>query len=519
MVTAPHHLAAQSGLAVLRDGGNAIEATIAAASVIAVVYPHMNSIGGDGFWLIAPPEAPPIGIEGCGAAGGNVTPELYRRHGLAEIPNRGGLAANTPAGTLSGWNAALEMSAKYGGKLPLERLFRDAIHYAEEGFAVTRGQAELTAAKLDELREVPGFRDSFLVAGRPPERGTIFRQPRLGATFRQLMRDGIDSFYRGTLARSIAADLARAGSPLTLADLAAQRARLVSPLALELSCGTVFNMPPPTQGLASLLILGLFERLDVREADGFAYVHGLVEATKQAFLVRDRVAVDPAAGAGDPKEFLTAAALSQRAALIDRRRAAPWPGGGPPSDTIWIGAIDADGLAVSFIQSTYWEFGAGVVLAESGIVWQNRGSSFRLSPDRPNALVPARRPFHTLNPAFARLHDGRRLVYGTMGGDGQPQTQAAVFTRHVLFGQGLQEATSAPRWLLGRTWGAASTSLKLEAGFEPGLAAALAAAGHNVEAVPRFDSVFGHAGAVLRHAGGVFEGASDPRSDGCAAGW
>ena len=183
-------------------------------------------------------------------------------------------------------------------------------------------------------------------------------------------------------------------------------------------------------------------------------------------------------------------------------------------DTVWLGVTDHAGRAVSFIQSLYWEFGAGVVGRDTGVLWQNRGASFKLDPAAINALTPARRPFHTLNPAFARLKDGRQLVYGTMGGDGQPQTQAALFTRYAVFGHDLQAAISAPRWLLGRTWGAPSVRLKLEARWPERVVAALTAAGHPVEPVEAFSELVGHAGAIVRHADSALDGATDPRSDG-----
>ena len=240
---------------------------------------------------------------------------------------------------------------------------------------------------------------------------------------------------------------------MTLGDLEAHHAKLVEPLSVRLRNATLYNMTPPTQGLASLMILGLFDRLGVTQADGFAHIHGLVEATKRAFLVRDRYVTDPARMTVDPRDFLTGEALSDLAAKIDPARALPWPQSGPPADTIWMGAIDGTGRAVSFIQSIYWEFGSGVVAGDTGVLWQNRGSSFSLDRTAVNALAPGMRPFHTLNPALARFDDGRVMPYGTMGGEGQPQTQAAVFSRYGLLGQELQTAVTAPRWLLGRTWG------------------------------------------------------------------
>ena len=198
--------------------------------------------------------------------------------------------------------------------------------------------------------------------------------------------------------------------------------------------------------------------------------------------------------------------------------AAPWPASLEQGDTAWMGAIDASGNAVSFIQSVFWEFGSGVVLEETGVLWQNRGSSFSLRDGDPNRLAPGRRPFHTLNPAMAELADGRILAYGTMGGDGQPQTQAQIYSRHAGFGQDLGPAIAAPRFVLGRTWGDAGTNLKLEAGFEDGLEERLRAAGHDVETIPPLSDMMGHAGAVSTSPDGAFDGASDPRSDGRAMG-
>ena len=517
MVTAPHRLAAEAGLSVLRDGGNAIEAMVAAAAAIAVVYPHMNSIGGDGFWLIAAPGAAPVGIDACGAAGGAVDDALYAGH--KAVPARGPLAANTVAGTVSGWQAALDISAGWGGRLPVARLLEDAIGHAENGIAVSPNQAATTAAKRDELSAIHGFADTFLDAGAAPAPGSRFTNPRLARTLRRLAEDGLDGFYRGALARDIAAGLAAAGSPIAAADLAAHRARTVTPLSVRLAHGVAWNMPPPTQGLASLMILALFERLGVAEGEGFAHLHGLIEATKQAFLVRDAHVADPDHMEVDPESFLTNEALDERAARIDPARALPWPHAAAPGDTVWLGAVDGEGRAVSFIQSVYWEFGSGVVLDGTGIVWQNRGASFSLADGARNRLAPGRLPFHTLNPALALLDDGRTMVYGTMGGEGQPQTQAALFTRHVAFGQDLQAAVDAPRWLLGRTWGAETTTLKLESRFDAGLVKSLAAAGHAVETVGPYSDQMGHAGALVRHADGVIEGASDPRSDGGVAGF
>jgi gamma-glutamyltranspeptidase len=266
MVTAPHHLASQAGLQVLRDGGTAIEAAVTTAATLAVVYPHMTGIGGDGFWLIAAPGMEPVAIDACGATGAAVDLGLYRGQGLAEIPQRGPLAANSVAGTVSGWEAALRISAGWQAPLPLARLLRDAICYADEGFAVTASQSELTAAKRGDLVTVSGFADSFLPNGDAPAEGDIMRLPALGRTLRALAADGFDSFYRGALGRMIAAELRRAGSPLLADDLTSHQALVQAPLTVEAMGARLFNTPPPTQGLASLMILALFDRLKSRPA-------------------------------------------------------------------------------------------------------------------------------------------------------------------------------------------------------------------------------------------------------------
>ncbi|AML59102.1 Gamma-glutamyltranspeptidase [Serratia rubidaea] len=518
MAVTPHHLASQSALAVLREGGSAIEAMVAAAATVAVVYPHMNGLGGDGFWLIVPPDGEPLAIDASGAAGALAMPAAYAD--LTQIPHRGPRAALTVAGTVSGWDEALRVSAELCGRaLPLPRLLADAIDYAETGIPVTASQAAASAAKYAELCDLPGFAAAFLPDGAPPQAGSRFCQPALAATLRQLAQEGLDSFYRGPLAERLAAGMAQLEMPVTLADLQRHRARRTVPLRLQHRQGDVWNLAPPTQGLASLAILGISDRLAMAEADETETVHRLVESTKLAFGLRDAHITDPACLAGDSQALLEPAALQALAARVDERRAAPWGAGKGPGDTVWMGVIDNSGLAVSFIQSIYHEFGSGVVLPDSGIVWQNRGAAFSLDPTHLLALAPGKQPFHTLNPAAARLHDGRVMVYGSMGGDGQPQTQAALFTRYVLQNAPLQESISRPRWLLGRTWGQSSESLKLEGRFAPETIARLRALGHEVEVLADFTEAMGHAGAIVRHPDGLLEGAFDPRSNGSAAGF
>jgi oxamate amidohydrolase len=518
VVAAPHALAVETGRAILAEGGNALEAMVAMAASIAAVYPHMNHVGGDGFWLVAEPKGRVRAIMAAGAAGARATRDLYRDHDA--IPTRGPLAVLTVPGAVGGWMLALEAAKAFGGKLPLDVLLRPAIKQAGDGYEVSRSQIRLTREKLSELKDVPGFAATFLTReGTPPPAGTMIRQAALAATLEHMAHAGLDDFYRGDVGREIAADLDRIGSPVTRDDLTRYRASLAEPLNVILEPGAVFNTPPPTQGLASLLILALYQRLRVAEAESFEFAHGLIEATKKAFSVRDRVVTDPARVPGSPERFFDAKLLDAEAMKIDRKKAARWPVPHGEGDTVWMGAADASGLVVSYIQSLYWEFGSGCVLPKTGVLMQNRGASFSLERQALNALAPGRLPFHTLNPALAVLADGRVMAYGTMGGDGQPQTQAMIFARHVLYRQPLDRAIDAPRWLLGRTWGSTVTNLRMESRFDDNLIDRLMSAGHDVAPLSEpYSDTMGHAGAVVLHPDGTLEGAHDPRADGGTAG-
>ncbi len=519
VVVAPHFLAVEAGRGVLAEGGNAIEAAIAAAAAIVPAYPHMNHIGGDGFWIIREPSGRVRYIEACGYAGAKATRALYAEHGCKTIPPRGPLAALTVPGAAGGWMLACDAAKAAGGRMPLSRLLEPAIAIAGQGSPVSRSLSWRLAYERATDIAAPGFAEAFLVGGKPPKEGTLLSTGRLADTFERLAKAGLDDFYRGDVGREIAADLERIGSPVTRADLARYRAVLREPLSLKLKEGTVHTSPPPTQGLATLLILGIFERLSPAEAESFAYIHAILEATKRAFKIRDRVVTDFERLQEDPAAFLTPAALEREAKAIDPGKAAPWPDPAKKSDTIWLGAADASGLAVSYIQSLFWEFGSGCVLPATGILMQNRGLSFSLDPRSMNPLEPGRRPFHTLCPALAVLDDGRVFSFGTMGGEGQPQTLAAVYTRHVTYKVPIAEAIDRPRWLLGRTWGTEITNVRIESRFPPSVIAALKKAGHDIEVLAdAYYEIMGHAGGVSIGRKGDIEGAHDPRSDGGAAG-
>ena len=453
-VAAPHVAAAETGKAILAAGGNAIEAMIGMAATIAVVYPHMNAIGGDGFWLIREPGGKVRYIEACGPAGARATPERYRRLGHDTIPTRGPLAAVTIPGTIGGWALAHQLATHLGGRLPLSDLLRDAVKLGLDGYPHSPSAARTVPFEYEALKQAPGFAEAFLVDGKNPEAGTLCKAEKLAATLEHLGSAGLDDFYRGDIGREIAADMEAIEAGGTRADLEAYRAIWREPLALHLQGRTHYNAPPPTQGLASLILLGIFDRLGSARPESFEHIHGLIEASKRALAIRDYVCTDFEKLKHLPADFLTPKALQREADQISMGRAAIPPILPANGDTVWMGAIDASGLSVSFIQSIYWEYGSGCVLPRTGVLLQNRGSSFSLDPSSVNPLAPGRRPVHTLNPPLATFDDGRIVSYGSMGGDGQPQFQAQVFTR-MLLGEGVAAALDRPRFLFGKTWGSA----------------------------------------------------------------
>ena len=519
MVVAPHHLAAQAGLAVLREGGDAIEAMVATSAAAAVVAPHLCGLGGDAYWLIHEPGKPPMAIEAAGAAGRAVSPDLYRAARLAEIPARGPLAANTVAGLVSGWSSALAISRGWGGRLPLARLLEEAIRHARDGVPVSAGQAALLARDGGELLSQPGFGRVYLPGGRPPMAGTPMVQAALAKTLERLAAAGADDFYRGELAAVLAAELKAAGSPIAREDLADHWARLVEPLSVRLADATVYNLPPPTQGLTALMILGICDRLTATGAESAPHIHGLIEAAKHACRVRDLYLTDPFYMSVDAKDFLLPEVLDEVAAVIDPKSAQPWSDAGGHGESAWLGVVDGAGRLVSCMQSQNWGFGSGVALEHTGVVWHNRGIGFSLQPGAVNHLISGRKPAHTLCPALARFDDGRVMGFGGMSGEHQPQSQAALYARYARFGEGLQAAVSAPRWYLGRRHGGGGATLKIENRLAPETIAALGHSGHQIDLTEPFSDAMGHAGAIVHAPTSTLEGATDPRSDGIVAAW
>lgn len=517
MVGTAHHLATQSAMSILRDGGTAVEAVVAAAATIAVVCPNANSIGGDSFWLIIPPSGDPIVIEACGGAGSQANLEFYE--GLAKIPTKGPKAANTVAGAVGGWQEALDYVSECGyQRKSVSKLLADAIYYAEHGFPVSTSlEADLKVAKSEGWlsRESEKL---FMPNGTVPKAGDILYQKQLARTLKHLVENGLNSFYRGKLAKQIANDMIEVGMPITEEDLANYTPIRKQPLRLLHKYGELLNVPPPTQGLVSLSILGILDKLNIDGKNEGEFVHTTVEATKQAFDMRDQYITDPAYMKIDPNFLLSDKAISAMANNINAKASRPRNGVGE-SDTIWLGVMDDKGFSVSFIQSTYHIFGSGVVLPTTGILWHNRGIAFSLTKGHILEIKPGKKPFHTLNPAAARLNDGRVVVYGTRGGDGQPQTQAAIFHRYVIQNLPLQKSVSDPRWLYGTINRTNDDSLNLEDRFDEKTIKYLTDRGHKVVILPSYSTSVGNAGMLVRHPNGVMEGAYDPRENGSAAGF
>lgn len=511
--TAPHFAATQAGRAILESGGTAIEAMVAASASIAVNYPHMNGLGGDGFWLISEPNKAPVAINAAGVAAKSATLDAYAD--FSSIPSRGPKAALTMAGAVAGWSKALEISANWQATQDLSVLLNDAINDARQGIEVTQSLSDASHKTFDEMAHDTAFAQ-FLINGQALSKGQTIKLPLLANTFETLAAKGLDDFYHGEIANKLAADLAKAGSPIDLSDFKSYQAKIVEPISLKTSAGVLYNLPNPTQGIASLLILALYDKLKDKVTSELEHVHVLVECTKQAFLKRNELVTDPSRSPIDLAHLVSEQSINDMLANISLKQASPWPVAAKHGDTIWMGACDSEGRMVSYIQSLYWEFGSGIVSPSTGIVWNNRGTSFSLDPNDLQALAPGLQPFHTLNPAFAELVDGRRMSYGTMGGEGQPQTQAAVFTRFVYQDLALSEAVSKGRWLLGRTWGDTSHNLKIEDDLAQLLADDLAQMGHDIAIVAPCNELMGHAGAVVALNDTNTIAATDPRSDGSA---
>ena len=526
MVATPHLLATESGVAALRAGGNALDAAIAAAATIAVVYPHMNGLGGDNLWLIYDARSQRLrALTAVGRAARAASIEWYAARGIAgALPVRGGPAALTVPAAVDGWWQAHEYSrSRLGSPVGWAGLLADAIHYAREGFTASEGQRTPPPREPDLFgeRAAEVVRRGLWPLYHPDalRRGPL-RQLDLARTLEAVRDGGAEAFYRGDVARRLAAAAAAAGSPLAAEDLAEHRSSWTEPLQIPYAEGHVASTPPPTQGMSALAVLGMTEGFDLSSLLEADYIHLMVEATKLAFEDRDRHLTDPTFMRVPATDLLAPDRLRSRAGLISRERARrPQPAAPAGGDTIALVTADREGNAVSLIQSLYFTFGSGLMAGDTGVVLQNRGAFFSLDPGHVNALAPGKMTMHTLIPAMY-LEGGRpRFVYGTMGGEGQPQTQAAILTRRLFRRFAPQAAIEAPRWLYGRTWGTASRALSLEGRYSTELARTLQDRGHDVAMGGEWDDLFGHAHGIWIAPEGGFVGGSDPRADGGALGF
>ncbi|WP_428907966.1 gamma-glutamyltransferase [Niallia sp. Krafla_26] len=533
MITTPHYLASQAGLKVLQEGGNAVEAAIAASATISVVYPHMNGIGGDNFWLVYHAKTQELkALNSSGRSGQQASISFYRSQGYTKIPTRGAMAANTVPGAVAGWEKAFQYSQnQMGGTFSWDVLLRSAIHYAKDGFPVTPSQEYWTNANLDSaddefrhLQRFSEFQKIFLKSnGLSYQAGEQMNQPDLALSLEAIASKGSSYFYRGELAKSIVQDLQNHGGLLTYQDFKDHHSDWVDPLSIRYRGYRVYNTPPNSQGFASLSILNILNHFDLSyiEEGSADYYHLLTEATKLAFYDRDHYLTDPEFSPIPIDELLSVQRGMELASRIDFTRGTHVQKQlDPKGDTIWLGVVDQEGNAVSMIQSIYHEFGSGFIPKNTGILLQNRGSFFSLDENHVNSLQPKKRTYHTLNPAMLFKNDKLYLVYGTMGGEGQPQTQAALVTRIIDYDFPVQAAIEAPRWLYGRTWGASSNSLKLEGRISDDVISTLQRRGHEVEVLDDFTDIMGHAGAIkIDENTGVKFGGADPRGDGAAIGY
>lgn len=533
MVASPHALASAAGLAILRAGGSAVDAAIATAAVLGTVYPHMTGIGGDGFWLIHDPRAARThALNASGPAARLAAAHRYRAMVCdGRVPERGPLAALTVPGAVDGWRAAHERF----GRLAWDALLADAVRYAEGGAPVGRSLGRWMAERATLLDAHPDVARIFLPGGRPLREGEPVAQPALAVTLRHLAREGPRAFYEGEVAERICAAVAPRGSPLRAEDFAAYAAEWTEPIATEYRGLLVQEMPPNTQGLAALLILNLVEGYDVAAwGDGSAdYHHHLAEAARLAYADRDAWCADPRFVDIPVRRLLDKGYAAERRRLIDPAAARPAhdiapglpfaPHARPArvgGDTCYLAVVDSDGLVVSMIESLYLDFGSCVAAGDTGVLLQNRGALFSLDESDANHLAPGKRPFHTLIPALI-LRDGAPwLAFGTMGGNGQPQTHSALVTRIVDFGYDVQRAIEAPRWVMGRTLTRAEELLWLEGRVDAAVARELRRRGHPVRVLEDWSAAMGHAQAIRIHRDtGFLEGGADPRGDGAALGY
>jgi len=515
-VVSDHVLASNAGAAVLRRGGNAVDAAITMAAVLAVVRPHMNGVGGDNFLLIREAKTGRVyALNGSGRAGAKATPAFFAERKLTQVPSTGIMSVSVP-GAVRAWEDAL----KRFGTISLSGALQPAIDYAERGFPVsTRLSLDIT----EESRKVSS--DSslsriFLTNGKAPAPGTILVQADLARTLRTIATGGADVLYRGPIAQQIAAFIEREGGLVTAADLTSHKSQWQEPISTTYAGKIVLAFPPNSQGMTFLEMLNIAESaMPANEAANSApMIHALAEASKLAYQDRDRFLADPAFSSVPVDRLISKAYAADRARVIRRdtvaapdRSGAARDGNG---DTIYLSVVDKDGNAVSMIQSLFAAFGSGRMVPGTGITLHNRGALFELSVEHPNVVTPGKRPFHTLSPAMALNADGSlAAAFGTPGGDGQPQTLVQILNNVLRYGMTPQQAVEAPRWRV-----FAGGRLGVEPGIDAATRAQLERRGHVVR-VQEPSAEFGGAQMIVIHSSGARMTGADPRREAYAVAW
>jgi gamma-glutamyltranspeptidase / glutathione hydrolase len=521
-------LASAAGLQVMQEGGNAIDAAVTAAAVLAVVEPTMTGIGGDVFALVYDAKTKQLrALNSSGRAGAKADADMLLAKGETDMPGAGVYTVTVP-GALAGWAELLEKH----GTISLARALQPAIRYARDGYPVAEMVADEWEGGARKMAQDPASAAVFLPNGRPPKTGEVFRNPDLAKTLEQVASGGRDVFYKGAIAKAIAGDVERRGGFITAADLAAHKADWVEPIGTSYRGYDVYEMPPNTQGFVALQMLNILEGFDIKSLghNTAEYLHLLVEAKRIGFADRSAYLADPD---HVPPHVLKALISKEYAATrrkeIDPSRAAagykpgsfaggtasPDPGaffdGRDRGDTIYLAAADGQGNAISFINSLFGTFGSGVVVPGTGVVLHNRGSGFTLQKGHPNRLAPGKRPFHTLVPAFI-MKDGKPLMpFGVMGGDNQAQAHVQVVVNLVDFGMNVQDAGDAARVRHG------GEGLAAESGIGEAVRAALIKRGHEIR--DGRGAMGGYQAVFIDPKTGVLMGGSDPRKDGLAIGW
>jgi gamma-glutamyltranspeptidase / glutathione hydrolase len=511
MAATPNPLATSTAVDVLRRGGNAVDAAVAAAAVLAVVEPNQTGIGGDCFVLYAPKgQGPLIGLNGSGRAPQAATAAWYQEHGFTAIPPYNPHAVTVP-GAIDAWARIL---ADHGSKA-LDELLQPAIRYAENGFPVHGRISCEWEQDAERLRRDPNAARVFLPQGRAPKAGEVIRNPQLGATLRKVGKEGRDGFYRGAVAEDIVSYLRQLGGLHSLEDLADNKPDYVTPISTTYRGLDICQIPPNNQGITALIMLNILSGFDLGRLDPLSAerLHLEIEAGRLAFRDRNTFIADMAKAQVPVDRLLSMVYASEQRRHIDPAHAMSDlpPSSLRKSDTVYFCVVDRDRNAVSFINSVYHGFGSGIVTPNTGIVLQNRGTSFRVDPGHPNCIAPGKRPLHTIMPGMA-MKDGRAIMpYGVMGGDYQPFGHTHLLTNVLDFGCDLQEALDLARVFY------AGGAVQVERGVPQESASGLAARGHRVELSPE---PFGGGQAIwIDWQSGVLTGGSEPRMDGGAMGY